>query len=622
MYEKTPVYLVQVNYKAQFENTTNYWLPYSVGVLWSYASQFDIVNENFLLEKIIYKRETILDLAKSIKPNSVIAFSNYIWNFEYNKLLAKTIKDICPNTFVVFGGPQVTNKPIENQFFKHNPYVDSVIIGEGEKSFLDLLTDFKNNALKKIYKSTRVEDLNFPSPYLTGVFDQIMAEESDVLWNAVLETNRGCPYQCTFCDWGSLTYSKVKKFDQERVFAEIEWLSKHKIDYLMFADANFGIFKERDYAIAQKLCQEKKTNGYPTNVGILYNKNSTKDVVSIIKLLAESSITKGMTVSFQSMNETVLESIKRKNMDLNKAKEIFEYLDQEGLAHYSELILGLPNETYQTWSDGLFQLIEFGQHQCIDTFFTSLLENSELNDPEQRAKYGIRFTKILSSLVFSVDTQESIPHEHAYIVRSTNSMSQDDLIKGWMLYWVINNFHCQGWTQIYSRFLRNHSNISYEAFYSRLFEAIKSGEIIFLSRLYNQALDNVLVYLDDNLRFIEENRTSNISHDVQNDLYKNKKELELLIKNFVSDNFDIDSKILDNLFEYQKHFKTNSEKSYPYQANLDHGIKKTIIDNIPYSYSMQSCTVNINHDLKNEQDFLSKIFARRRDGYGKTFINF
>ena len=62
-----------------------------------------------------------------------------------------------------------------------------------------------------------------PSPHLTGVFDHIVKNNSNYKFHMTLETNRGCPYQCTFCDWGSLTYNKIKKFDIDRVFAEIEW---------------------------------------------------------------------------------------------------------------------------------------------------------------------------------------------------------------------------------------------------------------------------------------------------------------------------------------------------------------------------------------------------------------
>jgi len=37
-----------------------------------------------------------------------------------------------------------------------------------------------------------------------------------------IETNRGCPHKCTFCDWGTLTYTKVRHFDLKRVEDDID----------------------------------------------------------------------------------------------------------------------------------------------------------------------------------------------------------------------------------------------------------------------------------------------------------------------------------------------------------------------------------------------------------------
>ena len=51
-----------------------------------------------------------------------------------------------------------------------------------------------------------------PSPFLEGAFDSIMAANPQESWIGLWETNRGCPFRCTFCDWGSATAAKVTKF--------------------------------------------------------------------------------------------------------------------------------------------------------------------------------------------------------------------------------------------------------------------------------------------------------------------------------------------------------------------------------------------------------------------------
>jgi radical SAM superfamily enzyme YgiQ (UPF0313 family) len=96
----------------------------------------------------------------------------------------------------------------------------------------------------------RIADLDsVPSPFLTGLFDAY-AEVPGA--RVVIETNRGCPYGCTFCDWGSATLSRIRQYDLDRVFAELDWCADAKAFSVGPADSNFGIFK-RDVDIAERI---------------------------------------------------------------------------------------------------------------------------------------------------------------------------------------------------------------------------------------------------------------------------------------------------------------------------------------------------------------------------------
>ena len=73
----------------------------------------------------------------------------------------------------------------------------------------------------------RIKDLDeIPSPYLDNIFKPLMDANPDEEWLVMWETNRGCPFSCTFCDWGSAIASKVNDFDIERLKKEINWFSK------------------------------------------------------------------------------------------------------------------------------------------------------------------------------------------------------------------------------------------------------------------------------------------------------------------------------------------------------------------------------------------------------------
>ena len=117
-----------------------------------------------------------------------------------------------------------------------------------------------------------------PSPYLTGLFDNY---GDAPVTSITIETNRGCPYGCTFCDWGSATMSRIRKFDLDRVFAELEWAAQRGIAGIGFADANFGIL-ERDVAIAEKVAELKATYGFPLHCATNYAKNTVKHLNKIV----------------------------------------------------------------------------------------------------------------------------------------------------------------------------------------------------------------------------------------------------------------------------------------------------------------------------------------------------
>ena len=394
-------------------------------------------------------------------------------------------------------------------------------------------------------------------------------------------------------------------------------MGKNKIDYLIFADANFGIFKDRDYRISMKLCEIKDLYGYPNNLNISYTKNSNKQVVEIIKLLSQSSLSRGMTLSFQSLDETVLENIKRKNMESNKAGELLSLLEEQDLNYYTELILGLPGETLNSWSKGLFSLLEMGQHQCIDVFFTQLLENSELNTPEQRKKYNIKHT-IANNVNYS--DFHLPPYETLALVRSTNTLSESEFIDAVMLSWLIINFHCHGWTQIYSRFL-NAVGIPYYEFYTKLHHSLISNKLGFISDVYYQSLDDVNMYFDNNPKFISDKRDPDLTRNRQHLLYKNKKQVHALLEDFVQKNFEMDTNVLRNLFNYQKVYITDYEQSYPYTTELDYGIKQALLTKERYTPELAECTVTINDNFIDQKDFMKKITMRRRNGFGRSTIN-
>lgn len=614
-----------------------YYLPYSPAVIWSYSYQFKEIKSRFHLDTFIWRRNKLDDAVKQLENSDIIGFSSYIWNKNYNYRLAKTIKKLRPNVLIVFGGPE---PEIENKnFFKMHPYIDVCVKQEGEISFKKILDNYDsknfttikglliNDNLETIDtgESERISDLDtIPSPYLTGVFDKLISENPDITWNATLETNRGCPYACTFCDWGSLTYNKIKQFNLEKVFSELEWISKHKCDWMSITDANFGIFPERDNLIADKLIEVQKLYGYPKNYTISWAKNQKREIVGIVKkLIMEGGSKIGLNLSVQTLDENTLNVIKRKNLETNKIEEIFQICENYNIPLFTELILGLPGQTLDSFKQDFFRLFEIGNHTGISVYQAQILENAEMN-LLQRRLYKIEGINV-KDYIYGSSLENEI-EESIEIVVATKDMPRDQMLEAQVFSSFLNTFHINGITNILSRFLRKYLNISYKDFYNDLFSYIQNDTWI------KSQLDEVKAYYKQwsekgilnhepigNIQIHGNNLSFRTVFKIQSE-NKHDHVFEIISK-FIKINYNIEQEILSDLMKFQKNYLINFKfiDQYPLQLNF----KYDILGYVNNDSLNNSCTYSFDfpEDKKmNLQQFLESIWFARRRNFGKSWI--
>jgi radical SAM superfamily enzyme YgiQ (UPF0313 family) len=555
------VYLFQPQYSIQAKNGKSYWLPYSVGSIWSYCNQFDDIKNNFVLKDIFFKREDPKIILDKLKDPVICGFSCYIWNEQYCLGAAQLIKEKYPNCIIEFGGPQASKRMQEK-----NKFIDTVIISEGEENFLDILrTVLNDEPVKNYYERTRLKSLDFPSPYQSGIFDKIVEQNPDVLWGTILETNRGCPHRCTFCDWGGTTMSKIEQFDLGRVVDDIDWISSHNVEFLFFADANFGIYGERDLEIA-KIAKEKFANSKVVETVVQFTKNSTEIIFEIAKVLGDL-IYRGITISVQSMNEPTLKAIKRKNLNSNNFKSHMKLAEKYGIKTYTELILPLPEETLESWKEGICQVLEYGQHESIEVWFCQLFGNSDLNSEISRNLYGIKSVKAFNYLTFSKDEEEYDGfREIVELVNETNTMNIDDIVEAYMYFWVILQFHLNGFTQILAKYLRNVENIEYKEIYDLLFDYVKNSDGI-VKDCYLDWKKIIYEYLSLGV-MPKDKKGHHLELNNSNDyitFIMNRDEILKFLEKAFSNISSIDNKI----WEIQKKFIYDTEVDYPIKINSE-----------------------------------------------------
>ena len=549
------------------------YIPYASGALAAHAFSDDEIKKSYKLKKIIYMREKIAAAAASFEMPFAAAFSCYTWNFEYNKAFAKELRALFPDCVIIFGGHSI---PGGTAAFHDLPFADYLIYGEGEESFNSLLLALDGHAelaevpglsyrlpsgqfaANEARLSFRTD---FPSPYLEGIFDD-MIRNSPYKFSAILETNRGCPYGCAFCDWGRLK-SRIRQFPLERTFAEIEWMARNKIEYCYCADSNFGLYK-RDTDIINKAVETKSRAGYPQKFRVNYAKNSNDVIFEINKKLHESDMNKGVTLSFQSLTPAVLENIGRKNISIEKFSELIIRYSDAGIPTYSELIFGMPGETYETFLQNVDLLFEAGQHDAMFVYNCELLVNSEMGSPEFIERHKIKTVSVPFSLDHSEPVSMEAP-ELSHIIVGTDTMSREQWIKTRAYSLCVQAFHCLGITQCFAIFLFFENNLKYSDFYSELISFFESDD----STVCGAALKKLRLKLEKFVRggttwTHHDSRFGNIEWPLEEYLFL---ELAHEIKSVYGElrgfmeTFGIDEFLLRQLFTYQEKILKLPQKS-------------------------------------------------------------
>lgn len=380
-------------------------------------------------------------------PN-VLLLSNYMWNEKLSYYFAEKLKQAKPEALVVMGGP---NMPLDDdkkiEYLNERPAVDLYVTGEGDflateivKAFLEagmsveklLAGDFHSSVYNKTGEGPVVNPLlprskaldDIPSPWLTGIMDEFFEDQLFPLF----ETNRGCPFTCTFCVQGTKWYTKVNYFGLERLREEVYYIGEKihtispQVKTLVIADPNYGMFK-RDVEISGYIGEIQKKYGFPLIINATTGKNQAE---TIIKSLEKVNGALVMYQAVQSLDENVLENVKRTNIKLETYEQIQTHIKARGLRSNSDLILGLPGDSLKSHIDSLRKLINAGTSR-LNNFQAILLKGSEMETAEARQKYAYNTKYRLLPKTFGTYLNDKI-FEVEEIIVSSADLSFDDYL--------------------------------------------------------------------------------------------------------------------------------------------------------------------------------------------------
>lgn len=459
------------------------YFPFVSGILKSYATLDSVIRQYYTFEPFIFYRDNWSNIVEKYENPSVVGFSVSMWNEQLSLQVAKHIKQKFPNSLIVFGGPHVPHHAEE--YFARFPFIDIGVRSEGEEAFRDILVRFleardfreipgisyrdsKTGAcIRNSIERPQSKDLDvYPSPYLNGCFDSLMEDRPDVKFQAIIETNRGCPFPCAFCFWGQGGLSRKYRFHSlDRIQEIINWCGKNEIEYVFNADSNFGMHP-RDYQIAEFLVEAKKKYGYPEKFRTCFGKNTDEKIFNVAQLLHSHNLEKGITLARQSNDTETLKNINRQNIKLETYMTLQHRFNEKNIPVYTELILGLPGETYESWLRGIDDILESGIKNQLFVYHAQVYPNTDFGDKAYQEKFGMEMTRVVLNETHGSVRPGYLVTEYEDIITRTASMSTEDWKRMTIFSWVMQVFHSLKLAYYVMIYLHVHLGVKYSDFIS------------------------------------------------------------------------------------------------------------------------------------------------------------
>jgi len=492
--------------------------------VWNYPHKYPIANN-------------VEEFAQNIinENPDVFFVSLYVWNYPLSKKVMKIVKRNLPNCIIVIGGPHLLYKK-ELDFFKKHPYIDYICESEGygevfANEFLYQLETDKNwdevpyiirpkeDGIGHIRPKKQFNKRNFEwskkifernSDYLMSLRKEADAKTAKMYFH--YESSRGCPFGCTYCEWGGGINSKVNFKPTEDIFDDLDFIfSNIKPEFFTFTDANFGII-ERDVDIAKKICEYNDTIGYPEKINMYGpTKVRKENLYKIEEMFASRDLTTMLKIPVQDTNDIVNKNIDRTDDDWKtQMVEYGKIRDKHNVKIMLEMILGLPGATLDSYYEGH----ELTQEYRVDSlrYVWHFLPTAPAANKNYVEKFKIETMKLNQESLFnttfefkgilkkdeiiSYNGEHNLNNDTRYvepseIVVSTYSYTREEWCEMWLMENFINVFESKGYLSNITKYLRRERGISIADFYRKLWKSFLNSDN-FLNKKQNIVKNSII----------------------------------------------------------------------------------------------------------------------------------
>lgn len=251
---------------------------------------------------------------------------------------------------VVMGGFHASNLP--DEALQH---VDSVVVGEGELIWPELLADFRAGRLQPVYRSGALVEMT-----AIPVARRELFGGKKYLFTNTLQTTRGCPFDCEFCSVTAFYGRKYRKRPVDSVLAELEGL-RRKNSFAFFVDDN--LVADRNYAM--ELFAGMRGMGFKW---LSHAPIDFADDREFIRAAGEAGCV-GLFVGFESLNQEALKAMGKVTNTSQSYLEDAKVFRDHGIGILGSFVLGNDNDT----PDVFPQLLRFCEEARIEAAIFPIL---------------------------------------------------------------------------------------------------------------------------------------------------------------------------------------------------------------------------------------------------------
>lgn len=347
----------------------------SLGVWYLYSAAKTVKTDHTVQvhEATINNQVEVIVADLAAFDGDVVGFSTYIWNVDYVKKVAATLKKINPKLIIFLGGPEAS---YDSESLLQESYIDFIIKGEGEGQFISLLKNNFDICGKTLIEGPCTEYINpYSEEYFTALNGRI----------CYLETSRGCPFNCAFCLSGRDENVRFFPFDQAK--KNILALANSGTKTVKFVDRTFNCNDKRALELFTFINEEYAKGDIPQ--GVIFHFEVEADLFSNETLAYLKTVPKGLfqfEAGLQSFNVPTLKAVNRRSDIDHLVHNLRSIVQGQNIHLHIDLIAGLPFEDYETFAKG-FNLAYDIKANVIQLGFLKLLKGSDLEKDKEKYNY-------------------------------------------------------------------------------------------------------------------------------------------------------------------------------------------------------------------------------------------